>query len=152
MRRMRPMRLLPIRQFDVETMAILAQCLYKPTEEKLSLIARGYLDDPAQICFAYAAEASPTAVCAILGLRLQACREAAIIQHIVVDEAYRGSGLGRLLLEDAAARYAIRSFTAETDQDAVGFYRACGFDIRSLGEKYPGVERFLCEKRIAKET
>lgn len=32
--------------------------------------------------------------------------------------------------------------TAETDHDAVGFYRTYGFSIHSLGEKYAGVERF----------
>lgn len=35
----------------------------------------------------------------------------------------------------------------ETDNDAVDFYRKYGFEITSLGEKYPGVERFLCEFR-----
>ncbi|WP_268921683.1 hypothetical protein [Metabacillus sediminilitoris] len=35
--------------------------------------------------------------------------------------------------------------TAETDKEAVVFYRNYGFKITSLGEKYPGVERFLCE-------
>lgn len=35
--------------------------------------------------------------------------------------------------------------SAETDADAVEFYRKYGFKIKSLGEKYPGVERFLCE-------
>ncbi|GAA0394735.1 hypothetical protein GCM10008933_26940 [Paenibacillus motobuensis] len=33
---------------------------------------------------------------------------------------------------------------AETDQDAIGFYSKIGFEIHSLGEKYPGVERFQC--------
>lgn len=32
----------------------------------------------------------------------------------------------------------------ETDQEAVGFYQSLGFNIKSLGEKYPGVERFWC--------
>ncbi len=33
---------------------------------------------------------------------------------------------------------------AETDRDAVGFYGKAGFTVTSLGEKYPGVERFAC--------
>lgn len=37
---------------------------------------------------------------------------------------------------------------AETDNDAVGFYRSYGFEVTSLGEKYPGVERFLCKYKI----
>lgn len=31
---------------------------------------------------------------------------------------------------------------AETDRSALGFYLALGFGVTSLGEKYPGVERF----------
>ena len=33
---------------------------------------------------------------------------------------------------------------AETDQEAVEFYRNTGFVVYSLGELYPGVERFRC--------
>ncbi|QSF44504.1 GNAT family N-acetyltransferase [Paenibacillus tianjinensis] len=38
----------------------------------------------------------------------------------------------------------IETITAETDHEAVGFYRNAGFAITSLGEQYPGVERFAC--------
>lgn len=38
----------------------------------------------------------------------------------------------------------IRRMEAETDKNAVNFYRKIGFNITSLGEKYPGVERFKC--------
>ena len=37
------------------------------------------------------------------------------------------------------------SIVAETDHEAVDFYRRYVFFITSLGEKYPGVERFLCQ-------
>jgi hypothetical protein len=39
---------------------------------------------------------------------------------------------------------AFHRLEAETDSDAVGFYRSCGFTVLSLGEVYPGVERFRC--------
>ena len=38
----------------------------------------------------------------------------------------------------------INKMIAETHKDAVIFYRNIGFEIKSLGEKYPGVERFQC--------
>ncbi|MDN4071264.1 hypothetical protein NYE70_06050 [Paenibacillus sp. FSL R5-0407] len=38
----------------------------------------------------------------------------------------------------------IRRIDAETDMDAVDFYRKIGFQIIRLGEKYPGIERFKC--------
>jgi hypothetical protein len=34
--------------------------------------------------------------------------------------------------------------TAQTDRDAEGFYRVCGFQIESRGMLYAGTERFLC--------
>ena len=40
--------------------------------------------------------------------------------------------------------YGLEEITAETDRDAVEFYRRVGFEVESLGEQYPGTERFLC--------
>lgn len=44
----------------------------------------------------------------------------------------------------AAKVLALHHLDAETDADAVDFYRRCGFAVESLGERYPGVERFRC--------
>lgn len=41
---------------------------------------------------------------------------------------------------------------AETDDEAVDFYRNIGFEVHSLGEKYPGVERFRCIYEVDEET
>lgn len=41
---------------------------------------------------------------------------------------------------------------AETDKDAVGFYKKNGFTITSLGEKYPGVERFDCTLSVSNDS
>lgn len=66
-----------------------------------------------------------------------------VILHIATSENSRRTGVGRRMLQ------AVREVTpshvrlvAETDSDAVGFYIANGFVAESLGEKYPGVERF----------
>ena len=67
------------------------------------------------------------------------------VRHIAVLPAYRSQGIGRRLLQHAVEADRLHRLVAETDQDAVGFYRRCGFIITSLGERYPGVERFKCE-------
>lgn len=36
------------------------------------------------------------------------------------------------------------SLVAETDADAVEFYRRCGFAVERIGEQYVGVDRFRC--------
>ena len=69
-----------------------------------------------------------------------------LIRHIVVSPELRGRGLGRALLRAAQSRLNVSSLSAETDVSAVGFYESCGFRASSLGEKYPGVERFLCKR------
>lgn len=65
------------------------------------------------------------------------------ILHIATDRAARRTGVGRQLL--AALREKTPPqlpLVAETDLDALGFYLANDFIAESLGEKYPGVERF----------
>lgn len=66
------------------------------------------------------------------------------ITHIAVQPELRGQGIGRDLVRLGMAVTALRVLQAETDRDAVGFYRALGFSVQSLGERHPGVERFLC--------
>lgn len=65
------------------------------------------------------------------------------IKHIAVSSVQRGKGIGSKMIKYVSEKYPL--FSAETDNDAVDFYRNYGFEITSLGEKYPGVERFLCE-------
>lgn len=68
----------------------------------------------------------------------------AVIRHIVVDRHQRGHGLGRAMIEAAAKHWGLAELEAETARDAVDFYRRCGFRVQSLGEKFPGSERFRC--------
>jgi len=66
------------------------------------------------------------------------------IRHLAIHPDERGKGYGRgmvLRLLDEANPVTIE---AETDEDSVNFYRSIGFAVQSLGEKYPGIERFRC--------
>lgn len=69
----------------------------------------------------------------------------AIIRHIAVFPDSRERGIGSQMIEEIIREFSLKGINAETDSDAVGFYRHCDFQISSLGEKYPGVERFLCK-------
>lgn len=64
---------------------------------------------------------------------------------IAVSPDHRGRGYGRTAVEWVVDHLAVESLTAETDIDAVGFYRRTGWTVTTLGEKYPGVERFQCQ-------
>jgi ribosomal protein S18 acetylase RimI-like enzyme len=66
------------------------------------------------------------------------------IKHLAVDPEERGNGYGRGLILELIALKEPAIIQAETDEGAVDFYRNVGFAIVSLGELYPGVERFQC--------
>ncbi|MFB1082517.1 GNAT family N-acetyltransferase [Jeotgalibacillus sp. JSM ZJ347] len=67
------------------------------------------------------------------------------IKHIAVSPIMRENGIASEMIRYMSDLYPIDYIFAETDKDAVAFYEKYGFKTTSLGEKYPGVERFLCE-------
>lgn len=63
--------------------------------------------------------------------------------HVVTAQSLRQKGIGSRLLDAVDEEVGYRlPLVAETDEAAVGFYRSTGFAVESLGERYPGVERF----------
>ena len=114
------------------------------TPEKCDALIALYGSDPNLTLIGYEEGEDPVAC---IGIETTAPGTAVIHQLVVAGHA-RGKGLGSSLIRDACQIFALRRVTAETDRDAVEFYRRFGFKIRSLGEKYPGVERFRCELRL----
>ena len=80
----------------------------------------------------------------IVGCETLAAAKTARIRHIAVDPTVQRVGLGRRMIEALFRQLDFSVLRAETDSDAVEFYRACGFTVETLGETYPGVERFEC--------
>jgi ribosomal protein S18 acetylase RimI-like enzyme len=70
------------------------------------------------------------------------------IKHIAVLPNQRGQSVGSKMIRFVYEKHGLSLLSAETDRDAVEFYRKYGFEIVSLGEKYPGVERFRCEYKL----
>lgn len=66
------------------------------------------------------------------------------IRHIAVAPDERGQGYGRGMILTLLEAQNPKAIVAETDEEAVNFYRGIGFTVESLGERYPGVERFRC--------
>jgi ribosomal protein S18 acetylase RimI-like enzyme len=68
------------------------------------------------------------------------------ILHITVHPALRMRGIGRGLIDQITKKLSLGSVALETDQDGVGFYRACGFNAVEIKSKWPGVRRYRCIK------
>jgi ribosomal protein S18 acetylase RimI-like enzyme len=71
------------------------------------------------------------------------------IRSIAVAPPWRNRGLGRTLIDALAERapWAER-VVAETDDDAVGFYRRCGFAVENAPPKF-GRARYWCVREIS---
>ncbi|MED4654549.1 GNAT family N-acetyltransferase [Bacillus pseudomycoides] len=85
-----------------------------------------------------------------IGIKLLG-RDKIEIAHIAVSPNVRGNRIGSKMIEFICNEHSPRILYAETDNDAVDFYKKFGFKITNLGEKYPGVERFLCEYEITQQ-
>jgi N-acetylglutamate synthase-like GNAT family acetyltransferase len=70
------------------------------------------------------------------------------IRCISILPSARRQGIGREMVNYVASANGVTQLIARTDKDAVSFYRKCGFQVKSLGELYPGVERFECVKDL----
>ncbi|MNI66861.1 Acetyltransferase (GNAT) family protein [compost metagenome] len=79
----------------------------------------------------------------MIGVKRQSDR-AVEITHLAVKPKWQGKGIGRGMIMEISKSDGIETITAETDHETALFYRNAGFAVTSLGEKYPGVERFAC--------
>ena len=77
-------------------------------------------------------------------------RPRGFITHIAVRPEIRKKGIARLLINHTTAMLELSEIEAETDQDALSFYSACGFDTKEIESPYAGVRRFRCLRIAAK--
>ncbi|MDH2449225.1 GNAT family N-acetyltransferase (plasmid) [Priestia megaterium] len=114
---------------------------YATSEEKIDEEYNKYICSPNRKLYSGGVNGK---IISCIGVEIHNSRDG-IIKHIAVLPKERGSGMGSSMIRFICKEYNLNSISAETDKDAVLFYDNFGFRITSLGEKYPGVERFLCE-------
>ena len=124
---------------STEIQRLLELLAWRGTTDHLEHITAPYANDAR--LFAAFTEGRPIGV-----IGLKGSEPGFEVIAIAVEERSRGSGIGRLLLDHASQLRAGATIWAETDEEGVGFYRSCGFEVESLGERYPGVERFRCTR------
>ena len=117
---------------SAEAYKVYAPCMYEPTFEKYMARMERYLSDPAVSVY----------ICtdngALIGmLVLDKARDPPEIAGIAVSESSRRKGAGRFMIERVTACEGLDSLYAQTDGDAVGFYRSCGFSVREELKEYP---------------
>lgn len=119
---------------------LVGYAVWMPTEEKLDRIFDEKYSSSNTALYLFLDNDEAIGVIGIKWTR----KTAAEILHIAVDSTRRNRGIGRKMIDELLKKEDISELVAETDKDAVDFYRRCGFNVNSLAEKYPGTERFLC--------
>ncbi|WP_188831418.1 GNAT family N-acetyltransferase [Paenibacillus aceti] len=122
-----------------EVKLLLAECMW-PDDERIARELDQYLTNDSRGLFGIMID---NELAGLIGI-IPYSEDAVELKHIAMKAPYRGRGIGKKLIAEYMRDYQPSTIIAETDQDAVGFYRKVGFEIHSLGEKYPGVERFQC--------
>ena len=122
---------------------IYKHCMFMPTEEKFNNKMDLFLTDNSVKIFACFEQDT------ILGVITVSFIDKKKIEviSIAVDASVRGKGIGSYMINQVLNNYDLLSVYAETDNDAVGFYRNNGFRITEFSETY-GVEtvvRYKCE-------
>jgi ribosomal protein S18 acetylase RimI-like enzyme len=117
---------------------LLALALGNPTLERLQkLLEEFYVEDGHTLFVA----SDRSRLTGVIGLDHTAAPHGWII-HLAVRPDLRRRRIGKNLINHATNTLGLISIAAETDQDAVEFYRACGFEIREIESRWPGTRRF----------
>ena len=127
----------------MQVYGIYKHCMFMPTEEKFKAKAEKFLNDDSIKLLACLNEEKVEGVIAISFL--EQCKIEII--GIAVDLSARGKGVGFYMIKQALNDYGVISVYAETDKDAVGFYKKNGFIVTEFSEIYSDntVIRYRCE-------
>ena len=120
---------------EIEALLTLAM---SPKPERIRAALDAYASDPTRQVWSWTAGGQ---VRCAAGLQVQG--EAAEVLHIGTRLDARGKGYGRSLLLALFAHLQLTSLEAETDSEAVGFYRRAGFQIQDAPPRF-GTPRFRC--------
>ena len=113
-----------------------AYSVYEATPERMAQKAKEYLENVAQQLYGWFSNKTLLGVC---GFIIHA--DKVEITNISVAEDARSRGVGSAMISSLQKMYKL-TITAETDDDAIGFYRKCGFNATAF-QKH-GVQRWNC--------
>jgi len=121
---------------------LLDMAMGRPTPENINKFLDGFYSEKGHNLFIALDKVEITG---IMGLDDTASPYGWIL-HLAVRPDVRMRGIGRKLIVDTMKALSLKSVALETDQDAIGFYRACGFEVVEIKSRWPGVRRFRCTR------
>lgn len=128
------------KQIDSPTVCqILADCVFDNSTEGMDKVIKDYLRHGGWLLYGWVKNENIIGIC---GFEVHS--DWLEILHIATCESARGRGVGSLMIAALQERYKM-TIEAETDDDAVEFYRKYGFETTAI-QKY-NVRRWSCVLR-----
>ena len=124
---------------DRSLQKVLAASVYNPTQARMDERAKRYSDSK----FAVFAAIYDQKICGVIIIEISRNNRLTILDF-AVSEPLRGQGIGTALIRHLQLEYTPSEICAQTDDDAVGFYRKLGFVIEKEPELYTDTVRYHC--------
>ena len=129
------------RLLSQEAFRVYSACMYRPAYEENIRRMSAFLSDQQVRVFVCESQGE------IAGILVLGCSgEVPEIKGIAVSADQRRRGIGRAMVRTAMETERLQRLCAQTDRDAAGFYRRCGFVCEETVREYPdGVSvRYQC--------
>lgn len=123
---------------------LLAPSVFNPTEERLLNRAKKYQEDKSTNIYAYKHNGEYKGI-----VIFKIINNSATILDIAVKSKHQGQGIGSKLIDFIFNSFNVDNVTAETDDDAIGFYKKYGFTIADTKVKFD-VKRYSIIKERTK--
>lgn len=106
--------------------------MYKPTYEGYKAQMEQYISDSSMKIFVCESEGEKVGL-----LALNKSDRGNEIKGIAVSEKHRCHGIGKFMIYQVMESEQLKTLAAQTDDDAIGFYRKCGFIGDRFVTEYP---------------
>ncbi len=135
-----------------EAFLIYAPCMYQPTYEDYKALMEKFLSDPSVKIFVCDMDGEKAGILVLKETEAATGSETGVeaeILGIAVRKDLRGKGIGKEMVCQVMEAEHLKRITAQTDDDAIGFYRKSGFEEERVVIEYPNgsVVRYNCIRR-----
>ncbi len=123
---------------EPDVLKLLAPSVFNPTEERLLNRAKKYQEDENTNIYAYKDNGEHKGI-----VIFKIANNSATILDIAVKPEHQGRGIGSKLIDFIFNSFNVDRITAETDDDAIGFYKKYGFTVADTKAEFD-TKRYVC--------
>lgn len=123
---------------EADILKLLAPSVYNPNEERLQGRAKKYQEDEETNVYVYKEDNEYKGI-----VVFEIFDSTATILDIAVNPEHQGKGIGSKLMDFIFNSFDVDSITAETDDDAIGFYKKYGFVVADTKVEFD-TKRYVC--------